>query len=315
MTNANLQDRNVSPHPQPIDGYREYQLLHGIQEEIEFLPGTTIRIWYTHLSTSFPPHWHNALEIVEGEHEHYTVEAEGNVYQVSAGDILLMPGGITHTLAPSPLCNGFVFLINLDFLSHIKSASRVLPLLSHPLLITEKDNPTLHLSISSLLRQIRMDYFGSNELRELLVYSNVLVMMEQLIHDKYQIEGPAHSRSYKRQEYNDRFTDVVNYINHNYTEDLTVEETARKFGLSKFYFSRLFQQYIRYTFSDYLAFRRLKAAEQLLAEPDLSITDVAFRAGFTNLSTFSRVFRKYKNCTPTEYRHAHTKVTLHGHRV
>lgn len=226
-----------------------------------------------------------------------------------------MPGGITHTLTPSQLCNGFVYLINLDFLTYIKSASRVLPLLSHPLLITEKDNPALHLSVGALLRQIRMDYFSGNDLRELLVYSNILVMMEQLIHDRYHNEGTAHSRSYKRQEYNDRFTDVVNYINHNYTEDLTVEETAKKFGLSKFYFSRLFQQYIRYTFSDYLAFRRLKAAEQLLAEPELSITDVAFRAGFTNLSTFSRVFRKYKNCTPTEYRQAHTKVSLHNHRA
>ncbi len=301
-----LHDNNVSPYPQPINGYREYQLLHGTQEEIDYLPGTTVRIWYTHLNTSFPLHWHNAMEIIVGEKEHYTVEAERAVYQVQPNDILLIPGGVTHTLTPSDNCNGFVYLINLDFLSLIKSASRVLPLLSHPIHIKETEKPALHMSVSALLRQMRVDYFSDNDLRELLVYSNILVMMERLIHDEFDDEGHVHSRSYKRKEYNDRFTEIINYMNHHYTEDLTVEETARRFGLSKYYFSRLFQQYTRYTFSDYLIFRRLKAAEQLMSDPSLSITDVAFRAGFSNLSTFSRVFRKQKNCTPSEYRQVHT---------
>jgi AraC-like DNA-binding protein len=307
-------DRSVSPHPQPIAGYRDTQLLHGIQEEIEYLPGTSVRIWYTHLNTGFPPHWHNALEIVEGENEQYTVEADGNVYHVRPNDILFIPGGITHTLTPSENCNGFVYLINLDFLSMIKSASRIMPLLSHPLYISESEKLALYISVSTLLRQIRTIYFSDDSLRELLIYSNLLVLMARLIDDTYYNADNMHSRSYKRLEYNNRFSEVINYINHNYTEDLTVDETARRFGLSKFYFSRLFQKYIHYTFSDYLAFRRLKAAEQLLSEPEFTITDIAFRSGFSNLSTFSRVFRKYKNCTPTEYRQAHTKANQAYHK-
>jgi AraC-like DNA-binding protein len=233
---------------------------------------------------------------------------------VLPGDILLIPGGVTHTMTPSEHCNGFVYLINLDFLSMIKSASRVLSLLSHPILIREAEKPALHMSVSALLRQMRVDYFSGNDLRELLVYSNILVMMERLIHDEFDDEGPVHTRSYKRKEYNDRFTEIINYMNHHYTEDLTVDETARRFGLSKYYFSRLFQQYTRYTFSDYLIFRRLKAAEQLMSDPGLSITDIAFRAGFSNLSTFSRVFRKLKNCTPSEYRQVHSSGLANSFR-
>jgi AraC-like DNA-binding protein len=302
-------EQNVSPYPQPIQGYRDYLVLRGTQEEIEFLPGTSLRIWYTHLSTSFPAHWHNALEIVVGVNEYYTVEAAGVIYHVKANDILLMPGGVTHSLSPSINCNGFVYLINLDFLSMIKSASRVIPLLSNPIYITESRNPALHLSVSTLLRQMRVDYYSSNDLRELLVYSRVLVMMEQLIHDGFDGARAVHNRCDKQKEYSDRFTEIVNYINHNYSEELTVDETAKRFGFSKYYFSRLFQQYTRYTFCDYLTFRRMKAAEQLMSDPGLSITEVAFRAGFSNLSTFSRVFRKHKCCTPTEYR----QIYLKGH--
>ncbi len=310
---ATYRDENVSPYPQPIKGYREYQLLHGTQEEIEYLSGTTIRIWYTHLRTSFPLHWHNAIEIIVGENEYYTIEAEGRKYHVEPNDILLIPGGITHTLTPAENCNGFVYLINLDFLGNIKSASQVMPLLSHPIFIQEAEKPALHMSISALLRQMRVDYFSDNDLRELLVYSNLLVMMERLIHDEFDNEGPPHTHSYKRKEYNDRFTEIINYMNHHYTEDLTVDETAKRFGLSKYYFSRLFQQYTRYTFCDYLTFRRLKAAEQLMSDPSLSITDVAFRAGFSNLSTFSRIFRKLKNCTPSEYRQVHARGCIIKH--
>lgn len=303
------QDNNVdvSPYPQPVIGYREYQLLHGTQEEIDYLPGTSVRIWYTHLDTSYPPHWHNALEIIVGEKETYSIEAEGRIYIVRPGDILLIPGGVTHTLTPAKGCNGFVYLLNLDFLGTIKSASRLMSLLSHPINIVEAEKPTLRLSVSTLLRQMREDYFNTNDLRELLVYSRLLVMVEQLIHSEFDDDTSAHNRCDKRKEYSDRFNEIINYLNNNYTEDLTVDDVAKRFGLSKYYFSRLFQQYTHYTFCDYLTFRRLKAAEQLMSDQSLSITDIAFQAGFSTLSTFSRVFHKYKKCTPSEYRMIYVK--------
>ena len=303
-------ERIDSPYPQPVQGYLEYQLFHGTREEVEYLPGTSLRIWYTHLDTSYPEHWHNALEIIIGEKERYSVETEGVTYHIHPEEILLIPGGITHSLVPEKGCNGFVYLLNLDFLRLIKSASRVMPMLSKPILISKKSNPSLHLSVGTLLRQMREDYFSRNDLRELLVYSHVLVMMEQMIHHSFDNAEPVHSRFDKEKEYSDRFTEIIDYINHNYTEDLTMDDIAKRFGLSKYYFSRLFQQYTRYTFCDYLTFRRLKSAEQLLSDPNLSITDVAFKAGFSNLSTFSRVFHTHKRCTPSEYRQIYVK----GHR-
>ena len=296
-----------SPYPQPVSGYRDYQLLHGTQEEVDFLPGTSLRIWYTHLDTSFPSHWHNALEIIVGEKEHYAIEAEGRTYIVRPGDILLIPGGVTHTLTPAKGCNGFVYLINLDIFTFIKSASRLTPLLSHPIHITEIGEPALYVSISTLLSQMREDYFSTNDLRELLIYSKMLVMAEQLIHTRFDDDTEQHNRCDKRKEYSDRFNLIINYMNQHYTEELTVDAVAKRFGLSKYYFSRLFLQYTHYTFCDYLTFRRIKAAEQLMSDQNLSVTDIAFQAGFTNLSTFSRAFRKQKNCTPSEYRMIYVK--------
>ena len=51
-----------------------------------------------------------------------------------------------------------------------------------------------------------------------------------------------------------------------------------------------------------LSVSRIAHAEQLLIEPNLSITEVAMRSGFNSLSTFNRIFKAAKNCTPSEYK-------------
>ncbi len=74
----------------------------------------------------------------------------------------------------------------------------------------------------------------------------------------------THLRSDKREEYIERFNDILTWINENYFEDITLEFISKKFGFSKYHFSKLFSQYTNHTFSEYLTFQRLKAAEELL---------------------------------------------------
>ena len=106
----------------------------------------------------------------------------------------------------------------------------------------------------------------------------------------------------KQKEYIQKFNALMTYIDTHYMENLDLETVAKSVGFSKYHFSRLFKQYTNFTFGDYLCYRRIKAAEELLANPDLSITEVAIQAGFPSISTFNRLFKQHKNCTPSEYR-------------
>ena len=89
--------------------------------------------------------------------------------------------------------------------------------------------------------------------------------------------------------------------------DISVEDAARTAGFSKFHFSRLFKQFTDQTFCGYLNQRRISAAETLLLNPRLSITDVALQSGFSSLSTFNRTFRTLKSCTPSEFKAYHQR--------
>lgn len=292
-----------SPYKQPLEGMLFSSIrLDGTQEQVDFLPGTAMRIWYTHLDTQYPLHWHHAWEIIVGEREHYLSAMEGATYRVDPDDILLIPPGMLHTLEPGRGCNGFVYLLSLDFIHSVRSAARVMPLLSKPIFLTERMNPALHLSAGSLLKQMRDDYFGPNDLRELLVDASLMRFIEQIIHHLFDEEKEDGIKYDKRGMYNAKFNEVLLYLNAHYTEDMTMDEIAQRFGFSKYHFSRLFKQYTRYTFCNYLNYCRMKAAEKLMTESNLSITEISYQAGFTSLATFSRLFHKVKLCTPSEYR-------------
>lgn len=293
-----------SPYKQPVGDPDTFQMLEGQQEVVEFLPGTSMRIWYTHRGTSFPEHWHSAMEIIVGVNENYSCIAGGTEYTINPGDIMIIPGGILHSLTPAQDCNGFVYFLSLEFLEKIRSASCVMTALRHPIFLTKDDSPALHLAAGALLEQMRNVYFSDNELRELLVDSYVLQLVERLLNHNFLEPDSSHSRLDKQQEYREIFAKVALFIDEHYAEPLSVEQVAAKFGLSKYYFSRLFAKYLHCQFNEFLTLRRLKAAETMLVQPDMSITDIAYSCGFGSNSTFSRLFHEHRGCSPSEYRKA-----------
>ncbi len=306
-----LENQPQSLYPQPRDGGDSQQF--GEKEIVGYLPGTSVRIWYTHLDESYPMHWHTAMEIIVGEKGYYEMVVDQQTYLVKADEFLIIPSGIPHSLTPHEHCNGFVYFLDASILNFVQSSASIMPVITRPIYITATTNPKLHLAVGSLLRQMRREYFSENEMRELFFYSHFLEIAAEIgRHSSSLSETLLHIRSDKRKEYRDKFNEIIHYINQNYTNELTIEGVSKQFGFSKFHFSRLFKQYTQFTFCEYLSFQRLKAAEFYLSQPEMSITDIAFQSGFSSLSTFSRVFKQQKNCTPSEYREIYVKEHIYN---
>ena len=77
---------------------------------------------------------------------------------------------------------------------------------------------------------------------------------------------------------------------------------ARRAGLSAFHFLRLFTRVLGVTPHQYLVAARLRRAARLLADPARPVTDVAFEAGFGDLSHFVRTFRRAAGVSPGRFR-------------
>lgn len=100
----------------------------------------------------------------------------------------------------------------------------------------------------------------------------------------------------------DRIRVVCQYIAQNYHEKIKVEQVAKQLNMTETTLSRLMKQRTGKSFIDFLNDYRIGFATRWLTETSQSISEIAFRCGFYNISNFNRIFKKTKGCTPGEYR-------------
>lgn len=94
---------------------------------------------------------------------------------------------------------------------------------------------------------------------------------------------------------------AISCIEHEYMMPLSVEEIAGRLNLNRSYFSTLFKQYTGVSPQVYLLNFRLNKAARLLTEQGYSVTQAALSTGYSDVFTFSKMFKKKFACPPSQY--------------
>lgn len=92
------------------------------------------------------------------------------------------------------------------------------------------------------------------------------------------------------------------FIEQNQTEDLSLGQVAKAVNASTFYFCKMFKKVTGLNFTDYVSRVRIERAKNLLLNPNLRVSEIAYEVGFQSLTHFNRVFKKILGQSPTEYR-------------
>ena len=95
---------------------------------------------------------------------------------------------------------------------------------------------------------------------------------------------------------------VKRYIDLHFKEPMTLDQLAEDAHMDKYYLSHVFKREYGTSPINYMITKRLEESKYLLAETDLSMSQIAQLLGFSSLSYFSQVFRKTQGTTPMEYR-------------
>jgi AraC-like DNA-binding protein/ligand-binding sensor protein len=92
------------------------------------------------------------------------------------------------------------------------------------------------------------------------------------------------------------------YIHEHHTDELSLARVARAVNMSTFYFCKTFKKVTGINFTDYLSRVRIEQAKNLLLNPNLRVSEIAFEVGFQSLTHFNRVFKRLLGQSPTQYR-------------
>ncbi|MDC7295432.1 helix-turn-helix domain-containing protein [Butyrivibrio sp. DSM 10294] len=107
----------------------------------------------------------------------------------------------------------------------------------------------------------------------------------------------------KREERsNDIIKTAKQFIEDNYSKDISLDDVSRKVNISPYYFSKIFKDESGLNFIEYLTNLRIDNAKKLLSDTDMSIKEICLSCGYTDPNYFSRSFKKNVGITPTEYK-------------
>ena len=131
------------------------------------------------------------------------------------------------------------------------------------------------------------ELLGSALFTQFMVYVNRIFLEKQYIYDTR-----SHSSDSQIEE-------LLRYINHNLTEDLSIETLARKYYLSKYHMMRKFKEETGYTIHNYIISKRLLLARTKISE-GTPILKAAQLSGFSDYTTFSRAYKKQFGTAPSQ---------------
>lgn len=250
----------------------------------------------------FPVHWHDEFEIIYIKRGPLHVSIEGQDYLGHSGSLFLVNPRELHFMGSEDLSVAYyTLLFPLEFISFQTmddlESSLLLPLRSGQLLLAHEitDIGLLNALYPFLDRMILCNQKYS-PLCQIETRILLLQFLSRLVEDGSLIAPAAPGSQTSTQK------ELLAFINDRYTEKLSLHDLAKQFHLSEKYISRYFKEHFQLTFSSYVTHLRLTCAKKLLETTDLSVTEVALRSGFPNVSYFIRVFKGSYGISPLKHR-------------
>ncbi|WP_320046223.1 AraC family transcriptional regulator [uncultured Ilyobacter sp.] len=146
------------------------------------------------------------------------------------------------------------------------------------------------------------------KLDNLVSFKNSKIIMLNFITDiVLSFLGEEHRLDFNKVT-NKELKKIVEYIDYNIDNDLSVAQIKREFGLNKNNLASLFNNNLEMSPTKYIINKKLEKASRLLLETDLSVTDIAFRLNFSSGSKFSSHFKKKYSLTPLQFKKKFEKL-------
>ena len=276
-------------------------ILEGLHEKEIFTEDFTFRIALNNeVNYNYPSHWHRAVELIYSVKDSSSVMVNNIEYILSKRDIVIVSPGDIHSFKVKDDI-GLMFFIQFDFTKlygvNVTDDSKAYRFNTE--IISVREQKKLHGKLEGQILQMIDEYNDRAFSYELFINARLLDIAVILSRN-------ISSGNHKGENLNKNYTlakldKAFEYIEENYKNQITLNDIAVSVGFSKAYFSRSFKKATEKNFHNYLNEYRIRKIESKLFDNNLTITQLAYDAGFNSIVTFNRTFKKIKGCSPTDY--------------
>lgn len=258
---------------------------------------------YYHIDRGHPRyemnlHWHGEFELVrvlQGELRLYLNNVE---YTMTEGEIAFIGGGVLHRAEPVD-CVYECVVFDLNVLtkgSAGRIAAYLLPLLSG---MVENRPVAGDIALLEAANALFDTLKGEPPYFELAALGAMVELVRQFYVTGRVKKGEGTMRSGNKQRI---MLDLLDWIEQNYTEHITLEQLASVAKTDSKYLCRFFKEYTGNSPIEYVNRLRVERACLCMAAGYDSLTAAALDNGFNDISYFCKIFKRYKGVTPREYR-------------
>ncbi|MBR1721890.1 MAG: AraC family transcriptional regulator [Treponema sp.] len=263
----------------------------------------------------FPLHWHDEFELIYITCGQGIFTVNGKCYLCKEGDLVVIPPGAIHSIERNQEDCIEYFNILFSF-SLLEENSMSLCYKKFLTLISEYDcmkenriecdsriGKMLASSVKDLIDNRHQKYSGY----ELMIKSQLYKILYILFHENLN-EKKEKSHNQKEMENARRLKKILLYTREHFTEKISIDEAAKIVFLSPSRFMAFFKSQTNTSFVQYLINYRLEIAAEEIIQSRLTITEIAMKNGFENISYFIRSFKKKFGKSPLVYRKNLQKV-------
>lgn len=246
-------------------------------------------------------HYHDFHKILIHLSGNTSYCVEGRTYSLAPNDIVFVSAGEVHRpiLHDSTPYERIIVYISKDFLSDYMEKDNDLSLCftqarerqAHIIRVPSFYNTKLGYITKELESSLSDNEYANELYHEILFLEFMIQLNRAAIRDGIEYISTSSS--------NPKTIAIIDYLNSNLTNDISIEILAEKFYMSRYHLMHSFKDETGYTIGGYITTKRLALAQSLIAE-GTTVSEACYQCGFKNYSTFSRAYKKTFGCSPRE---------------
>ena len=245
-------------------------------------------------------HWHTEYEFIRVLKGSLTMTLNEKSFEAVAGELIFVHGGILHAGVPSD-CIYECLVFDLDLFRRLPPCAPYIQRVMDRSALVYHHFTAAHKETLRIAQRLFASMSDRHPGYEMAVISQVYQFFAHVFSAHLYLDAqPRTSARDVRKTM--QLRKVIDYINQNMGNQVTLHQMAEAASMSPKYFCRFFKTIVHRSPIDYVNYYRVECASHFLISGDMTVAEIAQHCGYNDSSFFIKQFRKYKGTTPKQYR-------------